>query len=159
MNRDFFSRRGEAPESTHSRTPCLLFHLFALYYARREERIGEPLLADRDAMNRASPLRETLYYGSNRQQQYWENEAQTFRIVRDISSPVWLAYSKQDGVYRLLPAQPRPKRRRPRNAPETVPLAGRSAEEIVARLRRDHRLHLFLEQRLRRWMDKASGAF
>ncbi|MBI3300669.1 MAG: hypothetical protein HYZ72_01105 [Deltaproteobacteria bacterium] len=108
-------------------------------------------------MNRASTLRETLYYGSNRQQQYWENEAQTLRIVRDATSPVWLAYSKQDGVYHPLPARPWPKRRRPRKAAETVPLAGRSAEEVVARLRRDHRLHLVLEQRLRRWMDKTSG--
>ena len=103
-------------------------------------------------MNRASPPREILYYGSNRQQQYWENEAQTLCIVRDISSPMWLAYSKQAGVYRLLPAQPQPKRRRSRNATETVPLAGHSAEEVIARLRKNHRLHLFLEQRLRRWM-------
>ncbi len=156
IHRDFFSRRGEAPKSTHLHPPYLLFRQsFALYY---REGLDEPLLVDRrDIMNHASPPREILYYGSNRQQQYWENEAQTLRIVRDISSPMWLAYSKQAGVYRLLPAQPQPKRRRSRNATETVPLAGHSAEEVIARLRKNHRLHLFLEQRLRRWMDKASG--
>jgi hypothetical protein len=98
-----------------------------------------------------------LYYGSNRQQQYWENEAQTLRIVRDAASPMWLAYSKRDGVYHPLPARPWSRRRRPRKAAETVPLTGRSAEEVVARLRRDHHLHLVLEQRLRRWIDKTSG--
>lgn len=108
-------------------------------------------------MNRASTPRETLYYGSNRHQQYWENEAQTIRIVRDTASSVWLAYGKQNGAYCPLPARPRLKRRRPRKATEPVSLAGSSAEEVVARLRRDHHLHLVLEQRLRRWMDKASG--
>jgi hypothetical protein len=108
-------------------------------------------------MGRASTLRETLYYGSNRQQQYWENEAQTLRIARDTSSPVWLAYSKQNGVYHPLPSQPWPKKRRRRMAAKLMPLVGRSAEEVVARLRQDHHLHLFLEQRLRRWMDKTSG--
>jgi len=156
IHRDFFRRRGKASESTHLHLSYLLFRQsFALYY---REGLDESSLVDRrDVMNRASPPREILYYGSNRQQQYWENEAQTLRIVRDISSPMWLAYSKQAGVYRLLPAQPQPKRRRSRTATETVPLAGRSAEEVIARLRKNHRLHLFLEQRLRRWMDKASG--
>ena len=115
IHRDFFSRRGEAPKSTHLHPPYLLFRQsFALYY---REGLDEPSLVDRrDIMNHASPPREILYYGSNRQQQYWENEAQTLRIVRDISSPMWLAYSKQAGVYRLLPAQPQPKRRRSRTA-------------------------------------------
>lgn len=108
-------------------------------------------------MGRASTPRETLYYGSNRQQQYWENEAQTIRIVRDTSSPVWLVYSKQEGIYHPLPARPWPKKRRRRGATAAVPLVGRSAEEVVARLRRDHHLLLFLEQRLRRWIDKTSG--
>jgi hypothetical protein len=108
-------------------------------------------------MTRASPPKETLYYGSNREQQYWENEAQTLRIVRDTSSSVWLAYSKQDGVYRPLPARPWPKRRRLRKTTEITPLMGQSVEEVVARLRKHHRIHLLLEQRLRRWMDKASG--
>ena len=40
---------------------------------------------------------------------------------------------------------------------EAPPIVGRSAEEVVERLWRDHRLRLFLEQRLRRWMNKASG--
>ncbi len=90
IHRDFFSRRGEAPKSTHLHPPYLLFRQsFALYY---REGLDEPSLVDRrDIMNHASPPREILYYGSNRQQQYWENEAQTLRIVRDISSPMWLA--------------------------------------------------------------------
>ncbi len=46
-------------------------------------------------MSRASCLRETLYYGSDRQQQYWENEAQTIRIVRDARSLMWKAYRKK----------------------------------------------------------------
>jgi hypothetical protein len=36
-------------------------------------------------------------------------------------------------------------------------LTGRSAEEVISLLRRDHRLHLILEQRLRRWINKTSG--
>jgi hypothetical protein len=108
-------------------------------------------------MGRISSLRETLYYGSTRQQQYWENEAQTLRIVRDIASPMWLAYHKQNGVYLPVPTHPWPRKRRRRAVSEIPPLTGRSAEEVVARLRRDHHLHLFLEQRLRRWMNKTSG--
>ena len=108
-------------------------------------------------MGRASTPVETLYYGSNRQEQYWENEAQTLRIVRDTSSPMWLAYRKQGGLYRPFPARPRSKKRGKRGGGDNAPLVGQSAEEVVLRLRRVYRLPLFLEQRLRRWMDKASG--
>ena len=112
-------------------------------------------------MGRASLLSETLYYGSNRQQQYWENESQTLRIVRDSASSVWLAYRKEDGTYHPVPArQPTrtaARKRRRKKAIEPQPLAGRSAEEVVEQLRKAHHLHLFLEQRLRRWMNKTSG--
>jgi hypothetical protein len=117
--------------------------------------------ADGEIMGRLSAPPETLYYGSNRQQQYWENEAQTLRIVREGASSLWFAYRKQDGAYRPVPARPparsRSRKLRRRKGAEPPPIAGRSAEEVVARLRRDHHLHLVLEQRLRRWMNKASG--
>jgi len=112
-------------------------------------------------MGRTSLPSETLYYGSNRQQQYWENESQTLRIVRESASSVWLAYRKEDGTYHPVPArQPTRtvvRKRRRKKIVETPPLAGRSAEEVVEQLRKAHHLHLFLEQRLRRWMNKASG--
>ena len=112
-------------------------------------------------MGRTSLPLETLYYGSNRQQQYWENESQTLRIVRESASSVWLAYRKEDGTYHPVPArQPTRtvvRKRRRKKIVETPPLAGRSAEEVVEQLRKAHHLHLFLEQRLRRWMNKASG--
>ena len=104
---------------------------------------------------------ETLYYGSSRQQQYWENESQTLRIVRESASSVWLAYRKEDGTYHPVPArQPTrtvARKRRHKKLVETPPLAGRSAEDVVEQLRKAHHLHLFLEQRLRRWMNKTSG--
>jgi hypothetical protein len=112
-------------------------------------------------MARVPSPRETLYYGSDRQQQYWENEAQTLRIVRDNTSLLWCAYSKQNGTYlpvpARLPGRTLARKSRRRKPAELVPLTGRSAEEVVVRLRRDHRLHVFLEQRLRRWMNKTSG--
>ncbi len=112
-------------------------------------------------MGRTSLPSETLYYGSNRQQQYWENESQTLRIVRESASSVWLAYRKEDGTYHPVPArQPTrtvARKRRRKKGIESPPLAGRSAEEVVEQLRKAHRLHLFLEQRLRRWMNKTSG--
>jgi len=112
-------------------------------------------------MGRTSLPLETLYYGSNRQQQYWENESQTLRIVRESASSVWLAYRKEDGTYHPVPArQPTrtiARKRRRKKIVETPPLAGRSAEEVVEQFRKAHHLHLFLEQRLRRWMNKASG--
>ena len=98
---------------------------------------------------------ETLYYGSTRDQQYWENEARSLRLVRDRSASVWRAERKQHGVYRPLPAKPHTTARKSKHL--ATPLTGRSVEEIVTCLRRDHRLRLVLEQRLRRWMDKASG--
>jgi hypothetical protein len=112
-------------------------------------------------MGRTSLPSETLYYGSNRQQQYWENESQTLRIVRESASSVWLAYRKEDGTYYPVPAR-QPKRtvarkRRRKKVIELQPLVGRSAEEVVEQLRKAHHLHLFLEQRLRRWMNKNSG--
>ncbi|MGE0824129.1 MAG: hypothetical protein AB7G75_14595 [Candidatus Binatia bacterium] len=111
-------------------------------------------------MGRASPS-ETLYYGSNRKQQYWENEAQTLRIVRESASSLWLAYHKQNGTYRPVPARKTvassARKRRQKKLPDTPPLTGRSAEEVVEQLRKTHHLHLFLEQRLRRWMNKTSG--
>ncbi len=108
-------------------------------------------------MRSASTLRETLYYGSDRQQQYWENETQTLRIVRDASSPLWRVYSKRNGVYAPFPA--RPEVALPRRRKKVLPmvLTGRSAEEVIVLLRRDHHFHLTLEQRLRRWINKASG--
>jgi len=112
-------------------------------------------------MGRTSFLSETLYYGSNRQQQYWENESQTLRIVRESASSIWLAYRKEDGTYHPVPArQPTRtvvRKRRRKKIVESPPLAGRSAEEVVEQLRKAHHLHLFLEQRLRRWMNKTSG--
>jgi hypothetical protein len=112
-------------------------------------------------MGRTSLPSETLYYGSNRQQQYWENESQTLRIVRESASSVWLAYRKEDGTYHPVPSrQPTrtvARKRRRKKIVETPPLAGRSAEEVVEQFRKAHHLHLFLEQRLRRWMNKASG--
>jgi hypothetical protein len=108
-------------------------------------------------MDRAATLRETLYYGSDRQQQYWENESQTIRIVRDTRSLVWKAYSKKGGVYLplstrpTLPKRPHSKKERP------ALLTGRSVEEVISLLQRDHRLYLTLEQRLRRWINKTSG--
>jgi hypothetical protein len=112
-------------------------------------------------MGRASLPSETLYYGSDRQQQYWENESQTLRIVRESASSVWLAYRKEDGSYHPVPArQPTRKvarKRRRKKTMDSPPLAGRSAEEVVEQLRKAHHLRLFLEQRLRRWMNKNSG--
>ena len=111
-------------------------------------------------MARTSTPTEILYYGSTRQEQYWENEDQTLRIARDISSPMWLAYRKQNGTYQPLPTRPRTaatRRRGRRREVETLPLAGRSAEEVVTQLKKFHKLSLFLEQRLRRWMNKSSG--
>ena len=112
-------------------------------------------------MSRASSSSETLYYGSDRQQQYWENESQTLRIVREGMSSLWLAYQKQDGAYHPVPARQPPRavvRKRRRQKPlETPPLTGRSAEEVVELLHRKHHIRLFLEQRLRRWMNKTSG--
>jgi hypothetical protein len=108
-------------------------------------------------MNRAYTLRETLYYGSDRQQQYWENEAQTLRIVRDAHSLVWKAYSKKGGVYMPLSARSKLPKRARKNKADAVLLTGRSAEEIISLLQREHRFHLTLEQRLRRWINKTSG--
>lgn len=113
-------------------------------------------------MGRASTPTEILYYGSTRQEQYWENEAETLRIARDINSPMWLAYRKKDGKYRPFPAKPKAKatgtKKRTRKKKEEIePLAGRSAEEVVAILKKSHKVLLFLEQRLRRWMNKSSG--
>jgi hypothetical protein len=108
-------------------------------------------------MSRGAILRETLYYGSDRQQQYWENESQTLRIVREAHSLVWKVYSKEDGVYVPVPARRPPTRRRRHKRVEAVVLTGRSVEEVIALLRRDHHLHLSLEQRLRRWIHKTSG--
>jgi len=108
-------------------------------------------------MSRSVTLRETLYYGSDRQQQYWENESQTLRIARDSRSLLWKAYSKEDGAYIPLPAQRLSTRHRRHKKTETVVLMGRSVEEVIALLRRDHHVHLTLEQRLRRWINKTSG--
>jgi hypothetical protein len=108
-------------------------------------------------MSRASCLRETLYYGSDRQQQYWENEAQTIRIVRDARSLMWKAYRKKNGVYTPLSIRHVSSRRPRSKKAEPVLLTGRSAEEVISFLRRDHHLHLILEQRLRRWINKTSG--
>jgi hypothetical protein len=111
-------------------------------------------------MGRASTPIEILYYGSTRQEQYWENEAETLRIARDISSPMWLAYRKQSGSYQPFPVKPSPagtKKRRRKKEAESLPLKGRSAEEVVENLKKNHRLPIFLEQRLRRWMNKNSG--
>ena len=55
-----------------------------------------------DAMGRTASTQETLYYGSTRKHQYWENEKQTLRLVRDRAASVWRAYRKQHGMYRLL---------------------------------------------------------
>lgn len=108
-------------------------------------------------MDRAYTLRETLYYGSNRQQQYWENEAQTLRIVRETHSLVWTAYWKKDGIYLPLSARAKlSKRTRTKNMDGTL-LTGRSAEEVIVLLQREHHFHLTLEQRLRRWINKTSG--
>lgn len=108
-------------------------------------------------MNRAYILREILYYGSDRQQQYWENEAQTLRIVRDVHSLVWKAYSKREGVYMPLSIRSKlPKRARNKNT-DVALLTGRSAEEMISLLQREHHFHLTLEQRLRRWINKTSG--
>ena len=108
-------------------------------------------------MSRSTTLGETLYYGSDRQQQYWENESQTFCIVRDSHSFVWKVYSKEDGVYIPLPARRASTRRRRRKKAESALLMGRSVEEVIVLLRRNHHLHLTLEQRLRRWINKTSG--
>ena len=108
-------------------------------------------------MTRTSTPTEILYYGSTRQEQYWENEGQTLRIARDTSSPMWLAYRRQSGVYRPFPTRPRAATRRRDRHREAATLAGRSAEEVVAQLKKFHKLNLFLEQRLRRWMNKNSG--
>ena len=104
-------------------------------------------------MSRSATLRETLYYGSDRQQQYWENETQTLCIARNTHSLLWQAYGKKKGVYVPLSIQRKAVKRK--TSPMLV--TGRSAEEIVALLRRDHHLQLVLEQRLRRWIHKTSG--
>lgn len=108
-------------------------------------------------MSRGAILRETLYYGSDRQQQYWENESQTLRIVREAHSLVWKVYRKERGVYVPVPARRPVTRRRRRKRTEAAILTGRSVEEVIALLRREHHLHLDLEQRLRRWIHKTSG--
>lgn len=108
-------------------------------------------------MSRAYTLRETLYYGSDRQQQYWENEAQTLRIVRDAHSLVWKAYRKKDGVYTPLCVRSGTVRRSRNPKTEPAFLTGRSVEEIIAFLHHNHHWKLILEQRLRRWINKASG--
>jgi len=105
-------------------------------------------------MSRSTTLRETLYYGSDRQQQYWENESQTLRIVRDSHSFVWKAYRKEDGVYIPLLTQRSSTRRRRH---KKIELVGCSIEEVITLLRRNHHIHLILEQRLRRWINKTSG--
>lgn len=105
-------------------------------------------------MDHVCTLRETLYYGSDRQQQYWENEAQTLRIVRNAHSLTWKAYCKKDGVY--LPLSTRSTRTHKKNVGGAL-LTGRSAEEMISLLQREHRFHLTLEQRLRRWINKTSG--
>jgi len=112
-------------------------------------------------MRRASSPSETLYYGSDRQHQYWENESQTLRIVREGVSSLWLAYQKEGDAYHPVPARLPPRsaarKRRRKKPPEAPPLTGRSAEEVVELFHRKHHIRLFLEQRLRRWMNKTSG--
>ena len=106
---------------------------------------------------RASSAQETLYYGSTRQQQYWENEKQTLRLVRDRATSVWRAYRKHRSVYQPLLIKYRAQAGARKGKQQSPSLTGRSAEEMVAHIKRDHQLRLVLEQRLRRWMDKASG--
>jgi hypothetical protein len=108
-------------------------------------------------MNRASTLREILYYGSDRQQQYWENEAQTLRIARDSHSLVWKAYGKRGGVYMPLSTRSKPPKRSRNKSADVALLTGRSAEEVISLLQREHHFRLTLEQRLRRWINKTSG--
>ena len=110
-----------------------------------------------DVMGRTASTQETLYYGSTRKHQYWENEKQTLRLVRDRAASVWRAYRKQRGMYRLLLVKSRSTARPRKGKRKSTPLTGRSAEEVVANIKRDYQLRLVLEQRLRRWMDKASG--
>ena len=100
-------------------------------------------------MARTSTPTEILYYGSTRQEQYWENEDQTLRIARNISSPMWLAYRKQSGTYQPFPARPRTAAARKRGRheeTESLPLAGRSAEDVVSQLKKFHKIRVFLEQ-------------
>ena len=108
-------------------------------------------------MGRHSSFQEILYYGSTRQQQYWENEKQTVRIVRERATTVWHAYRKQSGTYRPFLAKTDAQGNKRKGRRRATPLTGRSAEETIVRISRDHQLSLVLEQRLRRWMEKASG--
>ena len=48
-------------------------------------------------MGRTASAQEILYYGSTPKHQYWENEKQTLRLVRDRAASVWRAYHKQSG--------------------------------------------------------------
>lgn len=106
-------------------------------------------------MGRNPSVQETLYYGSTRKQQYWENEKQTLRLVRDRAATIWKAYRKRSGSYRpiLVKKESGPKK----GKRKSQPLTGRSVEEVVVNMKRDHNLQIVLEQRLRRWMDKTSG--
>jgi len=104
-------------------------------------------------MSRSTIRRETLYYGSDREHQYWENEAQTLCISRNVRSLVWQVHGKKKGVYVPLVIQGKTARRR---TPPTF-VTGHSVEEIVSVLRRSHHMRLALEQRLRRWIHKSSG--
>ena len=106
-------------------------------------------------MGRNPLVQETLYYGSTRKQQYWENEKQTLRLVRDRAATIWKAYRKRTGSYRpiLIKKESGPQK----GKRKSQPLTGRSVEEIVANIKRENNLQIVLEQRLRRWMDKTSG--
>jgi len=106
-------------------------------------------------MGRNPLVQETLYYGSTRKQQYWENEKQTLRLVRDRAATIWKAYRKRAGSYRpiLIKKESGPQK----GKRKSQPLTGRSVEEIVANIKRENNLQIVLEQRLRRWMDKTSG--
>ncbi len=108
-------------------------------------------------MGRTASAQEILYYGSTPKHQYWENEKQTLRLVRDRSASVWRAYHKQNGRYRPLLVKSRSSAGLRKGKRKSTPLTGRSAEEVVANIKRDYQLRLVLEQRLRRWMDKSSG--
>ena len=108
-------------------------------------------------MGRPASTQEILYYGSTRKHQYWENEKKTLRLVRNRSASVWRAYRKQNGMYRPLLVKSRSTAGPRKGKRKSAPLTGRSAEEVVATIRRDYQMRLVLEQRLRRWMEKASG--
>ena len=108
-------------------------------------------------MGRTASAQEILYYGSTPKHQYWENEKQTLRLVRDRAASVWRAYHKQSGRYRPLLVKSRSPAGLRKGKRKSTPLTGRSAEEVVVNIKRDYQLRLVLEQRLRRWMDKSSG--